>query len=119
MTGDPDRFPDATRLQLQAEVLRMSADAWRNAYESQKRMYVWLSAPALICAVGVFTLDAPMWVNAAAGATIAGAVAVLLSILAAWRHTYREARTDRAMVQMMFDHNEPENPDEKNRWYPE
>jgi uncharacterized membrane protein len=108
-------FPDQTRLQLQNEVLRRSAEAWRLTFESQRRASYWMSIPGLICGAGVFTLDAPLWVSAAAGATIAGSVGTLAYAAAGWKQSRHEARVDQALMQRLLDQDD----EDRNRWYPE
>ncbi len=119
MNDAEDMFPDPTRLQLQNEALRLTAEAWRRTYESQRRASYWLSIPGLVCGAGVFTLDAPPWMSAAAGVTIAGSVTSLVHAAAGWKQSRHEARTDEALMQLMFDQDKPESPEDKNRWYPE
>lgn len=96
--------PFENRHEVEATVWRLSAEKWKAAYFLARKGGLYAAVPGLCCAVGVVVYtDAPWWVNASAGATIASAAGVILSAAATWRADRKDVDIDKAMVERLWE----------------
>jgi hypothetical protein len=84
-----------------AELWRLSAEQWKQTFLTARRAGIYAAIPGLMCAVGVFAEgDAPLWLDAVAGATIATSLPVLLGAAESYR---RDRLVDRRVDKILAD----------------